>query len=196
MIAPNLPSLEEIRREFVELLPGLASRLSARFCYVNPEARSDAVAEAVGLAWQTYVSARMKNKQVGIGTLAFYSGKSVTAGRKVAGATSMDAMSDTAIARQRIGTHVTLEEKTSGQNNFYHVFGDKRWRWPVLDYVATSMDMDAFKARCSRRDRQVMRMMAAGHPQTEIARQMKISPPAVSQRLRSLHSRWQAMTAA
>ena len=195
MIAPNLPSLEEVRREFVALLPGLASRLSTRFCYLDLEARAETTAEAVGLAWQTYVSARMKNKQVGIGTLAFYSGKSVTAGRKVAGATSLDALSATTVSRKRIGCHVSLDEEALG-HGFYETFCDKRSRWPVVDYVAVRLDLKAFQARCSPRDRRIMKMMISGHPQTQIARRLKISPPAVNQRLRSLHSRWQAMSAA
>ncbi len=195
MIAMAAPSLHEVQKEFVSLLPQLGGRLARRFCYLGPEARADAVGEGIALAWETFLSARSRNKAVTASNLAFFAGRSVVAGRKLAGATSMDALSDTSVSRERIGTHVSLDEEPLG-GGFYDRFCDKRSRWPVINYIAVRLDLKAFQTRCSRRDRRIMKMMAAGHAQTEIARYLKISPPAVNQRLRSLHDRWMAMTAA
>jgi hypothetical protein len=189
MIAPNV-SLEGIQDQFVALLPELSSRLSVRFRYRNPEARAEAVAEAIGIAWAVYFSARKRGKDVTAGNLAHYAGRSVEAGRKLAGTATCDALSDTAVSRQRIGTHVSLEDIGEGSSTFCKVFGDRRWKWPVIDYVGPALDMQTFLANCSARDRVILKMKVAGHQQRQIAAKLGISPPAVNQRLRRLESRW------
>ena len=196
MIAPNLSTLQEVQNEFAAFLPELSSRLSYRFCRRNPEAKEDAVAEGVGAAWQMYLSARTGGKTVTVGNLAFYAGRLVDSGRKVAGSTSTDALAEGTLARQRMPEHVSLDALGGVSNTFCMVFGDRRWRWPVVDYVAPSLDWKAFEGRCSRRDQRIIRMRRAGWRQTEIASKLGISPPAVNQRLRNLLSRWQEMTVA
>jgi hypothetical protein len=196
MIAPNLSTLEEVQNEFAAFLPELSSRLSCHFRRRNPEAREDAVAEGIGTAWRIFLSARMGGKTVTAGNLAFYAGRLVDSGRKVAGATSTDALSEGTLARIRMPEHVSLDAASGVSSTFCMVFGDRRWRWPVLDYVAPSLDWKAFEGRCCRRDRRIIRMRRAGWRQTEIASMLGISPPAVNQRLRNLLSRWQEMTAA
>jgi hypothetical protein len=121
----------------------------------------------------------------------------VDAGRKMGGArSSTDALAEGVLARQRTPQHVSLEDVGEGCKAFCAVFGDRRWRWPVLDYVAPSMDWKQFEGRCSQRDRQIIRMKKAGWPQTEIASRLGISPPAVNQRLGVLLTRWNEMTSA
>ena len=195
MIAPNLPTLEEISSEFTAFLPGLAGRLANRFRRKDPEAQADAVAEAVGLSWLMYLSARMRSKKVGPSTLAFYAGRSVDAGRKVAGHSSKDAMSDSPTARERIGQHVSLDDGVLSQARFYMTFGDRRWRWPVHMYVALRLDFQSFLTRCGTRDRRIVEMKAEGHRQEEIAARLGVSASAVCQRVRILRRRWEAMSA-
>lgn len=194
MIASCSPSVEQIQDEFVEFLPSLTGRLSRRFWRWDPQSRADAIAEAVGLAWTTYLSARLRNKQVTVGNLAHYSSKAVAAGRKVAGTTSLDAMSDTATSRTRLSPTVSLDTPGLSHKCFIETFGDKRWRWPVLAYVAPIMDFKEFEAACRPRDRQIMALKLEGTSQVDIARAVGISPPAVNQRLRELRRRWDAMT--
>ena len=109
---------------------------------------------------------------------------------------STDALAEGALARQRTPQHVSLEDIGEGCKAFCAVFGDRRWRWPVLDYVAPSMDWNQFEGRCSQRDRQIIKMKRAGGLQTEIASRLGIRPPAVNQRLSNLLARWNEMTAA
>ena len=196
MIAPNLSTLQEVQNEFAAFLPELSSRLSYRFRRRNIEAKEDAVAEGVGTAWQMYLSARTSGKTVTVGNLAFYAGRAVDSGRKVAGATSIDALSEGTLARSRMPEHVSLDALGGVSTTFCAVFGDRRWRWPVLDYVAPSLDWTAFEGRCCSRDRRIIKMRRAGWRQTEIASRLGISPPAVNQRLRNLRSRWEEMSAA
>jgi hypothetical protein len=197
MIAPNVPALEEVQSEFVALLPELTSRLSYRFHRRDPEAKEDAVAEAIGVAWQMFLSARTAGKTVTAGNLAFYAGRMVDAGRKMGGSrSSTDALGEGALARQRTPQHVSLEDVGEGCLAFCAQFGDRRGRWAVIDFVAPSMDWHQFEGRCSQRDQQIIKMKRAGWMQTEIASRLGISPPAVNQRLGVLRTRWNEMTAA
>ena len=190
------PSLQTIRDEFTELLPQVAGRLSHRFRHSRPEARSEAVAEGVAHAWLVFLSARQREKNITAGTLAFYSGRMVESGRQVAGGSTLDALSDSTLARQRMGRHVSLNSPGLTHRAFYKTFGDRRWRWPVLDYVAPEIDMQAFLAGCSRRDQRVVEMKLAGCLQTEIAAELHVSPAAVNQWLQGMKRRWEATSAA
>ena len=136
MIAPRLSVQESINEEFVALLPELTSRLNQRFRFRGLEACEECVAEGVGLSWMMFVSARRRSKHVSASNLSFYAGRAVEAGRKVAGASGLDALSDTALARKRIPTHVNLGDTADSLTVFCRTFGDKRWRWPIVDYVA------------------------------------------------------------
>ena len=123
--------------------------------------------------------------------------RQVLSGRKLAGSTSLDAFSSTPLARKRIGKHVSFTDVTgSPLRAFYLTFGDRRWRWPMIDIVGTKMDWDAFLAHCDERDQRIVEMKIEGRSQTQIATELGISPPAVSQRLRALHQRWNAQAVA
>jgi hypothetical protein len=196
MIAANLPTIEDVQDEFVAFLPELSTRLSFRFRRLHPEAKEDAVAEGIGSAWQVFLSARMSGKMVTVSNLSFYSGKMVYAGRRVAGTSNVDALAEGAEARKHMLEHVSLDSLGNVSSAFCTTFGDRRWRWPVLDYVAPSMDWEAFEGRCSDRDQKIIRMRRAGWRQTEIASKLGISPPAVNQRLSALESRWHEMSMA
>ncbi len=196
MIAPNTPILEDVRNEFTAFLPGLAGRLSRRFRHKNVEARAEAVAEGVAHAWMFFRSARRREKNVTAATLAFYSGRMVESGRKIAGNSTVDALSDTPLSRQRVGRHASLDTSGLPHAAFYKTFGDRRWRWPMIDYVGPHLDMQAFLADCSLRDQRVVEMKLAGYPQTEIAAELNVSPAAVNQWLSGLRQRWEAGSAA
>ena len=137
MIAPAV-SLEEIQDQFVALLPELSGRLSNRFRYRRPEARAEAIAESIGQAWAMFLSARKKDKDITASNLAYYAGRSVETGRKLAGTANCDALSDTTVSRQRIGRHVSLEDIGENSTGFCRVFGDRRWKWPMSGRLATA----------------------------------------------------------
>jgi hypothetical protein len=104
MIASNLSILRDAQQQFVAFLPALSGRLSSRFRYRDPEGKADAIAEGIGLAWQLYLPARMSGKTVTVGNLAFYAGRLVDSGRKVAGSSSTDALSEGTLARKKMTT--------------------------------------------------------------------------------------------
>ena len=132
---------------------------------------------------------RLKGKTLNAAILAFFAGRLVEAGRKVVGMSSRDALADTAVSRRRQAPSVSLNASSLSHASFYRTFGDKRWRWPVIDYVAPRLDMQAFQAQCCTRDRRIMNMKVKGVPQNRIAAERGVSSPAISQRLRTLRCR-------
>ena len=190
MIAIATPTDEEIQDEFTQMLPELTSRLDCRFRGRSADLRAENVAEAVALSWQMYLSARKRGKDVTAGNLAWYAIRQVLSGRKLAGTTNLDALSDTPLARERIGIHVSLSEIGEGGCSLYRTFGDRRWRWPILDVVGAKLDLASLLDECDERDRRIIEMKLAGHRQTAIATELGVSPPAVCQRLRLLRRRW------
>ena len=165
---------------------------SRRFRHRNVEARAEAVAEGVAHAWVVFLSARQREKNITAGTLAFYSGRMVESGRKVAGTSTVDAMADTPLSRERVGRHVSLDAPGLSSSSFYKVFGDRRSRWAVVDWVAPRVDMEAFLTNCTARERRVVELKIEGYAQTEIASELGVSPAAVNQWLQGLKRRWEA----
>jgi len=195
MIAIAQPSNEQITREFKDMLPELSSRFHYRFYEFGPDRESEFTAEAVALAWFTFLSARRKGKEVAVTTLTWYSIRQVLQGRRLAGCTSTDAMSATRLSRQRIGAHVSIADVGENPSSFYQVFGDRRARWSSLDLVQPKLDWAEFIGGCDQRDQRIVEMKLEGSPQTEIAAQLGVSAPAVCQRLQALRRRWDAAQA-
>lgn len=193
MFASHAPSVEDLQNEFVSFLPELTSRFTMRFRRYSLEKRAEALAEAIALAWTNFVSARNRGKAVTIGTLAFYVGRLVASGRRMAGVATKDVMAPEARTSQGHPRCVSMEQEGVSHVRFYRTFGDKSWKWPVLDYVAPLLDLESFLAGCDSRDRRIVAMKLQGHPQNTIASRLGISPPAVTQRLDRLHRQWEAV---
>ena len=190
MVALTEPTDAEIRHEFETMLPELSSRFRYRFLSNGSDLQDERTAEAIALSWHTYQSARRRGREPSAGNLAWYSARCVLSGRRLTGSTSLDAMSETREARERIGAHVSLSEVGENTQNFYRVFGDRRCRWPIVDIVGTRLDWQAFLSHFDRRDQRIVELKLNGHSQTEIATELGVSPAFVSQRLRAVRQRW------
>ena len=105
-------------------------------------------------------------------------------------------MADTPLSRGRVGRHVSLDSPGVAAAGFFKTFGDRRWRWPVIDYVASHVDFDAFLARCRLRERRIIEMKLEGYQQIETAAALGVTPAAVCQWLGDLRMRWEATEAA
>jgi hypothetical protein len=197
MIAIAEPTDAQIRHEFERMLPELTSRLRYRFFSNDPDLQEEHIAEATAIAWGTHQSARRRGREPSASNLAWYSGHCVLSGRRLTGATSLDALSATCVARERIGEHTSLDDfEGDPQRAFYKVFADRRWRWPIVDVVGAKLDWESFINRFDRRDQQIVEMKLNGHAQIEIAAELGVSPAFVCQRLRALRQRWDARAVA
>jgi hypothetical protein len=197
MIAIAEPSDEQIRHEFEEMLPELVSRLRCRLFSKDLDLQDERTAEGIALAWQMFLSARRRGKDVTAGNVSWYSTRCVLSGRRLTGSTNLDAMSGTRVARERIGEYISLDDfEGDPQRTFYKTFGDRRWRWPVLDIVGIKLDWQAFIRRCDRRDQRIVELKLGGHSQLEIAAALNVSPAFVCQRLRAVRQRWDSRAVA
>ncbi len=191
MIAIAEPSDEQISMEFQQLLPELVSRLRCRLFSKDSDLQDERTAEGIALSWQAYQSARRRGKTVTPSNLAWYTIKAVLSGRRLTGATSLDALSATCVARARIGEHTSLDDfEGDPQRAFYKVFADRRWRWPIVDVVGAKLDWESFINRFDRRDQRIIELKLDGHAQIEIAAELGVSPAFVCQRLRAVRQRW------
>ena len=193
MIAFAKPADADVHHEFEVMFPALQGRLRRRFRRYRPDRRDEFVAEATAMAWMMFLSACRRGKNVTVGTLATFAGKAIAAGRRLAGMTDLDALSDSPRAQTRVGVHVSLPEAGGGAaTRFNQVFGDHRWRWPVLDVIAPALDLQTFLAASDYRDRKIVQMKSQGHEQIAIAAELGVSPSAVCLRLRAMRRRWDA----
>ena len=190
MIAPASPSDEQIQAEFKRLLPELSSRLRYRFYENGPDLQAEYTAEGVALGWELFRSARRRGKMITAGNVGWYVIRAVLAGRRLAGSTSTDAMS--VRAQKAVGTTVSID----ADNNIYELIVGRKTCWPIVDLVAAKVDWSEFMETCDDRDKTIVAARLQGHMQTEIAAELGVSPPAVSQRLQSLRERWAALSAA
>jgi hypothetical protein len=196
MIATAEITDTQIRSEFENMLPELVSRFRCRFLSNGSDLQDEHTAEAVALSWATYLSARRRGREPNAGNLAWYSARCVLSGRRLTGSTSLDAMSETRTARERIGKHVSLNDfKGDPQRTFYTTFGDRRWRWPVIDVVGAKLDWQSFMSRFDQRDQRIIELKLGGQSQVEIADEIGVSPAFISQQLRAMRRRWDNMQA-
>jgi len=194
MIAPAAPSDQQIGREFQDMLPELTTRLHCRFLGNHLEARAEYVAEAVALAWKYYRSARQQDKVVRCSPLAFYAARSVLAGRRLAGSASLDAFSQHTASQGSRPRPISLSDIGEDCVRFCRIFGDRRARWPVVDWVAASVDWGHLVNKCSQIDRKIIRMRGQGYLQTEIADALHRTPAAVCLRLGAPRRKWGALS--
>jgi DNA-directed RNA polymerase specialized sigma24 family protein len=197
MIAQAAPADGQIQQEFKALLPELSNRFHCRFYENGPDLQDEYTAEAIAWSWSFFRAARLKNQHPTAANLAYYAIRTVLAGRRQAGCTSTDAMSNTPLSRERLSPVRSFSDMDMDDDafTFYRVFGDRRWRWPLLEYVATNLDWQQFLGKCSPRDRRIVAMRQKGYQQVEIAARLRISAPAVNQRLKHLRSRWESLAA-
>ena len=196
MVALTDPTDAQICREFEEMLPELSSRFRCRFASNGPDLQNERTAEAIAISWGTYQSARRRGRKPSASNLAWYSGHCVLSGRRLTGATSLDALAETRVARERNGVHVSLSDVGENAQNFYLVFGDRRCRWPIVDIVGAKLDWHDFICKFDQRDQRIIELKLDGQSQVEIADELTVSPAFICQRLRAVRQRWDSRAVA
>jgi len=182
-----------IRQGFVRMLPDLRGLLRWIFRGENPDQRSEMVSEAIAFSFAMYKRAREAGKDVDLRPLARYSSLHVMSGARFAGSNRRD-VTCTRWRKPRAHKQVSPFSQLPPENTEF-LLPDRRAHWPVPDQAAFRIDWSEFTSRCSRQNRLIMRLLAAGYRRNEVARRLRITPPAITQRMQAVRNRWQAFQA-
>jgi DNA-directed RNA polymerase specialized sigma24 family protein len=183
-----------LRREFLALLPELKRRLRLTFRRLRAEARAECVTEGIAIAFAMWLSARRRHRPVNIISLSRYTIAAVRSGRKLAGTSSTDVLSECARCKGRVPTVYYL-----GTGNLLlegrhldPILRDRWSHWPVPDRVAFKLDFRDYVSQQSRRPRQIIDLLAQGYRRSEAATMLGVSSAAVTQRMDRAWQAWQA----
>jgi len=166
------------------MVADLTAILNSHFGSLNPEAREEAVAEAVALAWANYAGLLGKGKGhlATVHTLAYYAAKQVRQGRTIgSGSAKNDVLHMAAAAR------VTMETMNAG--DFADVTMEDRKARPA-DLAAFRIDFIEFLKGLSDRRRGIALRLAAGFTTMEVAVIYNCTSAAVSIHRRKLEELW------
>jgi hypothetical protein len=186
MLRPEHDLALSIRQGFMNLFPDLRRLLLWCFRHEKPEQRSESVSEAIAFAFKIYKSARESGKQIDYRPLAYFAAGHVKSGARFAGTRRLDATNTRTRNRPRAIRCKSLSRAAES------LVPDRKARWPVSEQVAFRLDWSEFMNQCSRKDRIAVDLLAAGYRKHEVARQMNVTPSAVTQRTNHLQNRWQA----
>lgn len=196
------PSLEQLQRQFLALLPRIESQAGNCFAYLRcPAERADKIAETVALAWKAYLRLIETGKDMSqfVATFTFFVARSVKCGRLLAGMIkSKDVLNPQ--AQKRFGFKVeTLPQSTSRfsrephgqrqQDAFERRLQDNRIT-PVPEQVAFRIDFSRWYGTRCRRDRAIIGCMLLDERTQDLSRKFGISPSRVSQLRREFYLDW------
>lgn len=182
-----------IRQGFMQLYPELVRLLRWIFRHENPHQRSESVSEAIAFAFNIFKTARENGKQVDVHPLARYASLHVQSGERLAG-TNRKCVDSKHGRRAKAGKMMTPFSMLPPEST-EHLLPDRKSCWPVSDQVAFRIDWSEFTSRCSRQNHLIMRLLAAGYRRNEVARRLRITPPAITQRMQAVRNRWQVFQA-
>ena len=172
---------------FVAMLPEIEQKLRLAFCRLDPEAREDAIEEAVVHSLLAYVRLHEQGR-AGVATpssLAWYSSHQVKCGRPAAGRMNgKDPMSRYA----QIGNGIQTDRQP---NNWIDAIVEDK-RAAVADQVAAKMDFGAWFATLPQRMKEIAKDLAFGCSTSEVAKKYGVTPGRISQLRRMLEESWAA----
>lgn len=179
------------RTWFAELLPTILNYVVPAFRRLKPEARSEAVAEAVANSYVAF--SRLvrcgREKLVYPTVLAQFAIKQVRAGRKVGTRLNSKDISSGYAQRKKEITIERLDRFDFDAGCWQEAIVEDH-RTPVVAQAIFRIDFPAWLNRLSARDRKIAEMLAVGHCTSEVAQRVGISCGRVSQLRRELQNSW------
>jgi hypothetical protein len=177
----------EWQNRFVELLPEIKQRLRLAFFRLAPEAREDAMAEAVAHCLLAYVRLHEQGRTevATASSLAWYSSRQVKRGRPAVGRMNgKEPLSRYAL----VGSGIRFERKNGEWID--KLAEDKRAS--VADQVAAKLDVRAWFATLTQGMRQIAKDLAYGCSTSEVALKHGVTAGRISQLRRKLEESWLA----
>ena len=188
MIAINKERNETTwQSSFVAMLPKIEQKLRLAFCRLQPEAREDAIEEAVVHSLLAYVRLHEQGRaEVATpSSLAWYSSHQVKCGRPAAGRMNgKDPMSRYA----QIGNGIQTDRQP---NNWIDAIVEDK-RAAVANQVAAKMDFGAWFATLPQRMKEIAKDLAFGCSTSEVGKKYGLTPGRISQLRRMLEESWAA----
>ena len=170
---------------FVAMLPEIKQRLRAEFWQLAPEAREDAIEEAIVHSLLSYCRLHEQGRAE-VATpmsLAWYSARQIKRGRPSVG--SMNSKEPLSRYAQ-IGNGIQVEPL--GSNWMDAMVEDKKAAVP--DQVAAKIDVAAWFATLTERTTEIAKDLAFGFSTSEVARKYGLSAGRISQVRRILEESW------
>jgi hypothetical protein len=176
---------------FVALLPTIMNYLEPAFCRLKPEARTEAIQEAVANSYVAFHRLVRQGRESLIypTVLAGFAIKQVRAGRRVGGSMNAQDISSS-YAQQKKGIRVERLDRFDASEGFWQEIIVEDDQTPILDQVSFRIDFPAWLETISRRDRQIANRLATGESTTAVARRFGLSLARVSQLRRRFERSW------
>jgi hypothetical protein len=162
---------EKLKCEFVNYIPWMTNIATGHFWHLDPEAREEAVQNTLVLVWRRFHALIAKGRAGDLGILQsvlWYSIKQTRAGRRAEGDSR---------ARD------TFKYAQKGRIRFERVNLDNfvSTDTPVPDHVSFRLDVPAFLATLTDRQRRMAEALMTGDGTLSVANQFGITASAVSQ---------------
>lgn len=196
MICPTrrrLPRAPDWHDAFLAMLPAIRTQVRFAFRGLRPEAREDAVQEAIANALVAFVRlVQLDKTDVAYPTaLARYAIAQVHDGRRVGNRLNVgDVLSPYAQKHKRIV--VDRLDRFDEHNNEWIEAVVEDHRTPIPDQAAFRCDFPAWLTTLGRRNRRIAQALAVGQTTGYVAERFRLSQGRISQLRRELHRSWQA----
>jgi RNA polymerase sigma factor (sigma-70 family) len=179
------------QQRFLALFPVIVNYVRPAFRELGPEAKAEAVQEAVANALVAYARLVEQGREnLAFATvLARFAVAQVRAGRQVGSRlNAQDVSSEYCQRRQRI--RLGRLDRFDPQEGCWQETIVEDHRTPVADQVWFRIDFPAWLDSLPPRDRQIAQCLAEGHSTSEVARRFGLSPGRVSQLRREFERSW------
>jgi hypothetical protein len=180
---------------FVALLPRIERHARITFRHLGcPQGRDDAVAEAVALAWRSYLRLveRGKAPAQSVSRFAGYAARAVKRGRRVCGQEAgQEVLSPRAQARHGFAVRRLPEGPTTLNGSPLEEALLDNAVTPPPEAAAFRIDFPAWLATWPERDRRLIEALGLGERTLALADQFGLTPGRISQKRREYHSDWE-----
>jgi hypothetical protein len=170
---------------FVAMLPEIEQKLRLAFCRLDPEAREDAIEEAVVHSVLAYIRLHEQGRAyvASPSSLAWYSSRHVKRGRP---AGSRMNGKEPLSSYGQISNGIEVERQPS--NWIDALVEDKRA--PVADQVAAKIDVGTWFGTLTKRMKEIAKDLAFGCSTSEVAKKYGVTAGRISQLRRMLEESW------
>jgi hypothetical protein len=167
---------------FLQILPAVKTHAAIRFRQLRAERREEAIQETIAAACVNYqlAAAQGKLNVVSPGPLADFAVRHVKTGRHVGG--HQDAAKDViSPACQRRLRVIVRSIDVAYENSGWKQLAVADCRASIPDVAALRIDFSEWLKTLTRRDRQIVDILAQGHRTMEVAERFRVTPGRISQ---------------